>query len=600
MQYLKIGVVFLCSLSLSVLSFAQGNFKVETNRKTMDLSEYVEVKYIVEGGKARNFNPGDLSAFEISGKNDMSQTNIVNGRVTQSKIYTYYLKPKKEGTFKIAGGSVMIGKTRYRAKPVSITVSKTKQTEQADSLARKKQGSFDDFVYIDIVLDKDTVYKGEQVIARYNLYTLYQISNFNITENPALPGFWIRNLNDNNYPQRTQVINGKQFRVVELKRVAMFPQKSGNLELDKIEIEGYVKVKQSNRKRSNDPFQDLFDDPFFSSPFSRYKTEKRKIASETKTLVVKELPEPIPDGFTGGVGKFTAGASVANSSLKTNESLSLNFTINGDGNIKLLDGPELELPEGFEAYDTKIEENIYTNSGKVRGSKKFEYPIIPRKPGKYKIPQIDWWYFDVATEKYKNYKLGPYTITVEPGDDYADNQSTFDEGAYQLKPIKTGKAVFSKRSIRALVSSPVAWVLAGFPVLLLPLIGFIKKQQELNKPTEQQLQYSKAKQVAIDRLSQAEQFMHKQEDKLFYDEVIRSVWGYLQNKFGIENSELDKPIIQKTLADNNIQQPTTAGINEVISLCEIALFAPSASGVSKSQVYEKAVNHISEIEEQLS
>lgn len=600
MQFLKIGLVFISSLLLSYHSLAQGNFKVETNRTTMDLSEFVEVKFIISGGKARNFNPGDLSAFDISGQNDMSQTNIVNGRVTQSKIYTYYLKPKKEGTFKIAGGSVMIGKTRHRAKTVNITVSKTKQTEKADSIARKKQGSFKDFVYIDIVLDKDTVYKGEQVIARYNLYTLYQISNFNITQNPALPGFWIRNLNDNNFPQRTQIIDGKKFRVVELKRVAMFPQKSGNLELDNIEIEGYVKVKQSNRRKSNDPFQDLFDDPFFSSPFSRYKTEKRKIASDMKTLVVKELPEPVPDGFTGGVGKFTAGASVENSNLKTNESLTLNFTINGDGNIKLLDGPVLDLPEGFEAYDTKVEENIYTNSGKVRGSKKFMYPVIPRKPGKYKIPAIDWYYFDVATETYKNYKLGPYTVNVEPGDDYADNQSTFDEGAYQLKPIKSHKAVLSKKGIRALVNSPVTWVLAGFPILLLPLIGFVKKQQELNKPTEQQIQFSKAKQVAIERLSQAEELMHQKEDKLFYDEVIRSVWGYLQNKLGIENSELDKPIIQKTLTQHNIEQGTITGIDEVISLCEIALFAPSAAGVSKKQVYEKAINHISAIEEQLS
>jgi len=434
MHYLKFSIALLCTGLFSITCFAQVSFKVTVNQKLIDLSEFVEVKYSIQGGKARNFNPGDLSAFQIvSGPNETSNVSYVNGKVSQSKIYSYYLKPKKEGVFKISGGSVMVNKTRYRAKPVSVTVSKTKKTEQADSIAKKKQGKFEDFVYIDIVLDKDTVYKGEQVIARYNLYTLYQISNFNITENPALPGFWIRNLNDNNFPQRTQVINGKQFRVVELKRVAMFPQKSGNLELDKIEIEGYVKVKQSNRKRSNDPFQDLFDDPFFSSPFSRYKTEKRKIASDTKNLVVKDLPEPIPEGFTGGVGKFTAGASVANSNLKTNESLSLNFTINGDGNIKLLEGPILALPDGLEAYDTKVEENIYTNSGKVRGSKKFVYPIIPREPGKYKIPEIDWWYFDVERQTYKNYKLGPYSITVEPGDDYTDNQSTFELKQPKLK-----------------------------------------------------------------------------------------------------------------------------------------------------------------------
>jgi len=574
------------------------SFKVETTKKVVDLSEYFEINYIIEGGKASGFKPGDLSAFTIkSGPNETSKFTFVNGKTSQTYIYSYYVQAKKEGTYKIAGASVFINKKKYRAKEVSVKVSKTAATAQADSIAKKSKGRFEDFVYINIELDKDTVYKGEQVIARYNLYTLYQISNFNITKNPSLPGFWMRDLNDRSYPQTQKVINGNRFRVVELKRVALFPQKSGNLSLDEIEIEGYVKVKRSRGKSAN-PLEELFDNPFFGGGF--YKQELRKIKSNEKTLLVKELPSPIPEGFTGAVGSFTVGATIDDRKVKTDETVTLSLTINGTGNIKLLDGPILKLQDGLEAYDSKVTENIYTNTGVVRGSKKFEYPIIPRKPGTYKIAPDEWWYFDTEKQRYQNYSLGHYTLQVEAGDDYADNQSTFDESKYELRPIKTENLKISSAKKTVYISKPVLVALAGFPILLLPLIGFINKRRELNRPSESELKYSQAEKVAIDRLSNAKNLMSQSEDKPFYDEVIRAVWDYLKNKFGIANAEMDKSIIQKTLTENKVTENTTKGITEVISLCEIALFAPSAAEANQQNVYDKAVQHISEIESQLT
>jgi len=590
-------VVLLVCLGTTFMVDA-ASFRVETTKKLVDLSEYFEIKYIIEGANASNLNPGDLSPFTIkSGPNENRKVTYINGKVNQSLTYSYYVQAKQEGTYKIAGASVFINKKKYRAKEVSITVNKAKATAKADSIANKSQGKFEDFVYIDIELDKDTVYKGEQVIARYNLYTLYQISNFNITKNPSLPGFWLRNLNDRSYPQTQKIINGSRYRVVELKRVALFPQKSGNLSLDEIEIEGYVKVKKS-RQRSNDPFEQLFDNPFFGG--GRYTSELRKIKSSQKELIVKELPTPIPDGFTGGVGSFTASAIMQNRKAKTDETITLNFTINGTGNIKLLEGPELVLPDGLEAYDSKVTENIYTNSGVVRGSKKFEYPIIPRQPGKYKIEPLTWYYFDVEKESYQQYRLGPYSLQIDPGDDYADNQSTFDEGAYQLKPIKTDNLKIDNAKRTILITKPILVAFAGLPIFLLPFIGFLNRRKLQNRPSESELQYSQAQKVAIGRLSEAKNLMSKNEDKPFYDEVIRAVWDYLKNKFGIANAEMDKAIIQKTLTENDINENTTKGLTDVISLCEIALFAPSAAGSNQQNVYDKAVQHISEIESQLS
>lgn len=54
---------------------------------------------------------------------------------------------------------------------------------------------------------------------------------------------------------------------------------------------------------------------------------------------------------------------------KTNEPITLKFDINGTGNLKLLELPPFELPNGFEKYDPKTDEQI-NRSGKISGTKK--------------------------------------------------------------------------------------------------------------------------------------------------------------------------------------------------------------------------------------
>ena len=592
-------ISFFIAVLFSISLFA-ASFTVNVSQNEIDLSEYVQITYTIEGGSDRSFSPGEFNGFNVaSGPNTRSQVSIINGRMTTTKTYSYYLKAKKEGKFTISGGFVYINGKKFNAKLVTINVVKTKQTELADSLSKSKQGSFEDFVFIDIEFDKDTIYKGEQVITRYTLYTAYNVANLHISDQPSFPGMWVRDLNDNHFPQASKNIGGRAYNTIELKRMAMFPQVSGDIILDDLEITGDVKVRQSKQK-SRDPFEALFDDPFFSSPFSSYRTIKKTIRSGKKTLVVLPLPKANNEtSFTGGVGKFTAGATINNGNLKTDEIAQLSITINGTGNIKLLDEPNVILPDGLEVFDTKVEENIYTNSGEVRGSKKFEYPIIPRKPGRFTIPAVEWSYFDVEKNAYQNYTLGPYTLNVSPGDDYSDNESTFDPKAFEIKDIKLSAKQVAK-AWRPFIASPAAWALAILPLALMPLVSFLKKRKEENQPSEIELKRSGANKVAIAKLTQAKQYMQSNNDKAFYDEVIRSIWDYLQDKFGMEKSDLDKAIIKNTLTDNNIDAATIEGVNEVISNCEIALFAPSAVGLNKQSIYDKTINLISNIEDQLN
>ena len=58
--------------------------------------------------------------------------------------------------------------------------------------------------------------------------------------------------------------------------------------------------------------------------------------------------------------------------MKSNEPLTLNVNISGSGNIKLIDMPEINLPNGFEKYEPKVSEQI-SRSNKISGKKTIDY-----------------------------------------------------------------------------------------------------------------------------------------------------------------------------------------------------------------------------------
>ena len=138
------------------------------------------------------------------------------------------------------------------------------------------------------------------------------------------------------------------------------------------------------KRRNNNVFDDFFNDPFFGIGQTINFTAK----SNSLKINVQPLPSVnVPDSFNGAVGNFSMDSQIDKKQIKTNEPVTLKITINGAGNISLLDMPEIELPAGFEKYDPKVNEQI-TRTGRISGKKTAEYLIVPRDAGKKEIPPV--------------------------------------------------------------------------------------------------------------------------------------------------------------------------------------------------------------------
>jgi len=165
-------------------------------------------------------------------------------------------------------------------------------------------------------------------------------------------------------------IDGVKYSVVEFKKVFLFPQRSGTLEIDPLEIDCVVRTENKRRRSFFDP---NYEDNVYSRKGNGLKIEVIPLPEQGK-----------PKDFSGAVGNFTFKAQLNKEKVKTNDAINLNITISGKGNIKLIQPMKLNIPQDIETYDPKLSENINATATGVAGSKSYEYVLIPRNPAPIK------------------------------------------------------------------------------------------------------------------------------------------------------------------------------------------------------------------------
>ena len=91
-------------------------------------------------------SPPDLSDFEIvGGPNESRQVQIVNGDMTQSKTYTYYLRPLREGTVYFPPVTVESEGEFYETEALEITVLPNPEGLPQPSARQRSASPFNDF-----------------------------------------------------------------------------------------------------------------------------------------------------------------------------------------------------------------------------------------------------------------------------------------------------------------------------------------------------------------------------------------------------------------------------------------------------------------------
>jgi len=567
-----------------------------------------------------NFRGPSITGLRVlSGPNTSTTSSIrsVNGRTTMTITYTYsyYLQGAKEGTFEIAPASVTVDNQAYRSNKMSVTVkagttgNPQGQPAPGGTGQQPVQGSVQDNsndVFLKAYVNDTKPFQGEGIVVTYKLFTRIPIAQISINKLSSFRGFWSQNLLKDNerFPQYNQTINGEQYVVAEIRKIVLYPLRSGKMAIEPLEVECVAQIRQQSRQRTGDPFfDDFFNNSFFSSS---YATIEKKLRSNPLTINVKPLPlENKPAGFGGAVGSFSFRSEIDKTTLKTNEPVTLKYVISGTGNIQLIEKLDLTFPPDFETYDPKIVSDYRTSSSGVTGMQSFEYLIIPRKPGEFSIKPVTFSFFDLAKQKYVTLTTPEYTLNIEKG--------TGESAVLSYTGANKEDIQYIGSDIRHIESQPFILYKTGdtffgsllyFLLILVPLLLFIAlmiffRKQAARRSNTLLMKNRKATRVARKRLRKAEAFMKSSKQNDFYEEVSLALWGYLSDKFGIPLADLSMDSVQEALRTKGVSEEIISKFMDTLNDMEYARFAPGDKALRMEEVYGKAMEIIAKIEREL-
>lgn len=577
-------------------------FTAKTSHAQVATSQQFKIEYTLNANGS-NFSPPEIKDFRVlSGPNQSTSMSWVNGNTSSSITFSYYLLAIKEGEFTIPPAKIKVNNEIIESNSLKISVIKGQpvpqqyQQNQEQTQKGTKNDEISDYIFIKLNTDKNSAYVGEPIVASYKLYTRVNIVDNDLKKMPDLNGFWSYELKDlqDQTSWQTEVINGQRYNVAELKRTLLFPQRSGNINLDAMDMD--ITIQQRSNKRSNNLF-----DQFFGS----YENVKYNIKSNAKTLNILQLPEKEkPKQFTGAVGNFNIDVNISKNKVKQNEAIDLKIKISGSGNIKLLENIKPNFPEEFEVYDPEIKDDISAKNNTLNGSRELHFIVIPREEGSYTIESISFSYFDLNTKKYNTITSEAIQIEVEKSEEKNNNIVSFNSANKKDVNILDNDIRFIDKEVmlkneKSFLFTPTYFTLLASPFFLM-LFLFIayKKNIERNKNIDE-VKRRNAGKMAKKYLSKATLHLQKNETTLFYESLYKGLFNYFSDKLNISFSHLNTDIISEKLVEKNIDQTIISKTQQIINDCEMARFAPLSS-VNNSVLLEKAKETTNEIEQNLS
>jgi hypothetical protein len=134
------------------------------------------------------------------------------------------------------------------------------------------------------------------------------------------------------------------------------------------------------------------------------KEDFKTFYSQPKKVLVKELP-PHPLRNTVAVGNYQLYEHMPVTDLETGKSAAYVFNIFGEGNISAIEKPEVSNDAHIEFYEPNVRQDINRESGRVTGTKSFNYFMIPKEPGQYDLNKyFKWVFFNTQKKRYDTLK----------------------------------------------------------------------------------------------------------------------------------------------------------------------------------------------------
>jgi len=388
-------ILILSCLLVPVPGAAEVGVTLRLDRAEATPADTVRMQVSVSGTRDSDQAPviRGLESFHVTRGGTSSRVQIINGKMNAGVDYSYFIQPKKTGTFTIGPAEAEVDGTRLTSNTVTLDVKE----------ASRQSGTGRGTVFIEALLSSDDVYTEEQAIYTIKLFYRVGVDNLSL-DLPEVEHVTFKQLGRPGEYQAS--VEGKTYGVVEI-RYALVASRAGTYAI------GPTTMKMTVRQRGT---RSRFDD-FFRDPFAGSSGRPVTVGTDPIELTVRDLPPAgRPAGFSGLVGNFMMESTLEPAEVRAGESATLTIRVSGRGNVRRI--PDLALPEipfARTYCDQPVLETTENDDG-IGGTKTMKWALVPEKAGHYDVTPITLSFFNPDTGRYTTLKTPAYTLSVSPGE----------------------------------------------------------------------------------------------------------------------------------------------------------------------------------------
>lgn len=574
MRRLCIIAVFLSSYAIVS---AQTVFRTVVPKGPLEVGESFQVQYILEdGGTTELIRPPSFTNFRLVSGPSFYKGSVVtmNGvRPLSNAVFT--LEALKPGRFLIPGATVVVGDKKIRSNNAEVIVV------AGDEAVLKKEANHDYYLqpgedayrkirenlFLKVQVDRRSCYVGEPVLATFKLYSRLQ-SRSDIIKNPGLYGFSVYDIvNLSDRQSSVENIGGKLFDVHTIRKVQLFPLQSGTLYIDEMEVRNRVEFSRSviNKKTEQEIVEGMMGFPEEELLSEGAEIFESEMHTEPVMVTVKPLPPAgKPSNYRGAVGKFEVESALSEQSIRSNSEGVFIITIRGEGNFMQIDAPRPEWPAGMEVFEPKVSDVMDRSSYPLRGERSFSYPFVVSRKGEFKIPAVDFHYFNPDSGKYQ-------TVTTSQAD-FA---------------VKTNK-ILPPVLVPSNKPAALSWylILGGAFVALSSFFFFFYLRKR--KKDRQAALLRQAQGSLVDRLLIPAVHKIQSTDREFYSSLLQVIWKFFELRAGLSGTAANKSRLFAILQDKNADNSMLADLSEVLHTCEAGMFTNASLHLDKKTILDKS------------
>jgi len=557
----------LFSVFLTTAANAEVSVALRLDRHEATTADSIRMVVSISGTRSSDLEPrvAGIEAFSLSSGGTSSRIQIINGKVDAGVDYTYFIRPKRTGSFQIGPASVRVDRKTYSSNTVFLKIAEQAQATGID------RGP----LFLTARVSSTEIYVEQQVIYTLKFYRQVKVSDLSLSLSDMEHLIFKQLGKPLEYES---VYNGKRYQVVEVSHAAI-ASKGGDYTIGPARMTMTVYEPSRRSRRSS------FDDPFFSS-FS--SSRPVTLAGETLQLHVMPLPEEgRPTDFSGLVGGFKISSGLSPSQIKEGESATLTVVVSGRGNVKRI--PDLTIPEirRIKIYADQPELEVDTDRKGLMGSKTMKWAFVPESIGDYKIPPLSVSFFDTASSQYEVLKTLPLSLSVLPGEkdrqiasiDITKGETVqksakerIKEIGHDILPVHTSIKLLNvglqPRSIRLIL----------FAALIAPFLVYVMAfcLMRLKKRSKKAFALTKARKAA-------KTFMRKcGRGKLVPADFHEAIRSYLNDRFGLLLGSVTPQEAVEILVSRGVNPDTAQKMKSVLHGLEDAIY----TGSRANEMYE--------------